>query len=130
VDLTTALVSVGSAVIASGGFAAIARSLARRRTAPVEATKVLTDAAMVQVDQLQERVKEAEQEARQTRAELVEARHEAEETRQQMRAVRRECADLAEQMAKIVRWAQEPAMTIEQLRSRLPRTPYLNGTPT
>lgn len=127
-DLATALVSIGSAVLASGGFAAVTRAVARHKAAPVDATVRLTDSAMVQVDQLQERVKDAEATTVRTQVRMHEVEQEAEDARQQMRAVRREAGDLAERLAMLARWIHEPAITLAELRARVPLPPGRNGT--
>jgi chromosome segregation ATPase len=127
VDLFTAGVSIGGSLISAGGGAWIVNAIRRRRAAPIDATVRLTDAAMKQVDQLQERVLDAEATTQRTQQRLHEVEQEAEDAKQQVRAIRRECADLAERMATLARWIHDPYMTIEQLRTRVPLTPGANG---
>lgn len=126
-DTLTAVVSISGAAISGGGFTWLVNSIARRGTAPAENAKVLTDAAMLQVDQLQERVKDAEAAAARAQQRTHEVEQEAEDARQAVRAVRRECADLAERMAQLARWIHQPDMTIEVLRARVPLVPSQNG---
>lgn len=126
-DLVTAAVSVGGALISGGGGAWVITALGRRRTAPAEITERINAAAMAQVDQLQERVHEAEASATRAQQRTREVEQEAEDARQQVRAIRRECADLAERMATLARWIHDPNMDLQRLRALVPLQPGTNG---
>jgi hypothetical protein len=110
---------IGS-LLGSGGIAWIVTSIARRRTAPFDNAARLSDAAMVQVDQLQEQVKEARVEANECRLETSEAR----------RQVRRLAADvdvLANRLHMLTLAIHDPGVTIERLRRMVPISPSVNG---
>lgn len=121
-DVVTVLVSLGGAVLSGGGLAVMGQAIAKRRTAPAEITSRLNDAAMSQVDQLQERVREADLAAR-------DARRESEGVTRDMRAVRQEANELAERLSALIRMIHSPEMTLERLRSLVPMPPGRNGAP-
>jgi chromosome segregation ATPase len=120
VDPLTVVVSLSGALLSGGGGAYILGAL--RRTAPAEVTERLNKSAMLQVDQLQERVTDAEATTVRTQARMREVEQEAEDTRQQMRAVRREAADLAERLASMVRMVHDPSMSLDRLRVLVSRS--------
>jgi chromosome segregation ATPase len=127
VDTWTAVVSIGGAILSGGGVAAAVDGVRRWRSVPVDNAVKITDAAMRQVDQLQQRVQDAEETTERTQQRMHEVEQEAEDTRQQLRAVRREAADLAERIATLARWIHDPYMTMEALRARVPAPTGTNG---
>lgn len=112
-DALTAAVSIAGAILASGGTVSLIQAITHRRTDRADATARLTDAAMLQVDQLQERVQEAEQAAR-------DARQESDDARRQMAAVRREASELVDRLSSLARWIHDPYMTLDRLRVMVP----------
>lgn len=126
-DLLTAGVSIVGSVLAGGGGASVVAALAKRRTAPADSAKTLTDAAMLQVDQLQERVKDAEATTARTQQRLHEVEREAEDAHQQVRALRRAAADLEERLSLLARWIHTEGMTVDTLKVRVPLPLGRNG---
>lgn len=121
-DVGTIVVSLASSGLVTAGVTAIVGAARKRRTAPAEITERINAAAMAQVDQLQERVKDAE-------ATADRALRRAIEVEDQLILARREASALAERLAMLARWIHEPTMTIDQLRVRVPLLPGMNGTP-
>lgn len=112
-DGTSVLVTIGAAALSGGGIAAWITASVARRKAPADIAAQLSAAAMMQVDQLQERVQEAETSARNARvaAESVEAH---------MREVQRLADAILDKFDRVARWIHDPSMTIEVLRKRVP----------
>lgn len=114
-DAITVVTSFAGAVLSGGGMSVIVGALAKRRSAPVDATVRLTGAAMAQVDQLQERVQEAERAA-------GGARQEAESAHREMQAVRREASELAGRLHSLIAAIHDPYMTLDRLRLMVPQS--------
>lgn len=121
-DLGTIIVSLASSGLVTAGVTTVAGAMRKRRTAPAEITERINAAAMAQVDQLQERVKDAE-------ATADRALRRAIEVEDQLILARREASALAERLAMLARWIHEPTMNIEILRNRVPLMPGMNGAP-
>ncbi len=92
-DIAT-IIAIVAALGGIGGFSAFFQVFSQRRKFKAEAADVLTGAALELIEPLQARVRELEQEARATRAEVAQARSEA-------RALKDEVVDLA---AVLRRW--------------------------
>src|SRR5690348_10826586 len=112
-DIATVLLSLGATAISGSGIAAITSARIARRRAPVDIAATLSEAAMKQVDQLQERVQEAEVAAKA-------ARDEADEARDKLRMVNLSLDRMTIRVNQIALWIHDPNTTLEWLRSRIP----------
>jgi chromosome segregation ATPase len=120
-----------AAILGGGGVAGFLGSLLtgllNRPKVRAEAVSLLTDAALKQVNELQERTTEAEQAA-------VSARREAAEARAEAAAARRHVAVLSAEVeacvARLRQWRNailRPSVTIEELREMVAAEPGQNG---
>ncbi|MEU5946323.1 hypothetical protein ABZ793_12265 [Micromonospora sp. NPDC047465] len=110
-----------AAAVGGGGLAGVIGTLitgmVSRPKVRADAVATLTESALQQVNELQERTKEAEEEARAARAELVQTRREMRaQMREQMRELNEEI-DAA--VATLRTWRAailNPAVDLDQLR--------------
>lgn len=109
------------AVIASLGIGGILASwLTARYNRPkvnADAVKALTDSAVALVNELQERVVEAEKEARAARNEAAEAREEVRAYRRQLREVTDEAEAVAAKLRAVRVSLSAPVVSIPGLRA-------------
>jgi len=120
-----------AAVIASLGLGGIAASwLTARYNRPkvsADAVKALTESAVALVNELQERVGEAEVEARSARREASEARDELRTARRQIRELGDEAEAVTAKLRAVRLALSAPAVTIPGLRAMLGVEPPAEG---
>lgn len=111
------------AIIASLGLGGIAASWVTARFARpktnADAVKALTDSAVALVNELQERVAEAEVEARSARREAAEARDELRTARRQIRELGDEAEAVTAKLRAVRVALSAPAVSIPGLRAML-----------
>ena len=113
-------VAILGAALGAGGLSGLATALIARPKTRADAVSVLTDAAVKQVNELQEQVTEA-------RAEAQRARQESEAARQQVRLL---TAEVDECMDRLRAWRAaifSPQATVEGLRAMVGPEPGANG---
>lgn len=121
----TLIVSVISAVLASGGTAAIVAAVARRKVTSAEAAGALTDSA---IELLNVAKADARQTVSEARNEAAEAKREAIEARRQMRIVRQEAEIVVNYLRRVVTMIHDPTMTLERLRVLVGEDSMPNGS--
>lgn len=120
-DLTTLVVGVVAAVFGGGSGAAITTAISRRAVTRAEAAEQLTDSAIELLNTVKA---DARADLTAMRAELAEARREGAEhrretaeVRQQLRQVTMDAELLVGYMNRVVAAIQDPAMTMDRLRT-------------
>lgn len=120
-----------AAILGGGGIAGLLGSLftglVNRPKVRAEAVSLLTDAALKQVNELQERTTEAEQAAVGARKEATEAHAEAAAARRQIALL---TAEVETAVRKLRHWRDailRPQVTIEELREMVSTEPGHNG---
>lgn len=127
-NTATALLSILASLISAGGLGTIITARVLRRKAPADIVATLSQAtinqvaaAMQQVDQLQERVHEAETAARH-------AREESDQAWAQLRSLKRAFNELIDRVDRTARMIHDPYITIDVLRQLVPNPgPSLNS---
>lgn len=126
-DIGTIVVSVVGASVSSGGIVGIITARTARRKAPADIAVMLTESAMRQVNELQERLADAERLTDSAAGRARAAEREVENALIEVHQLRRVVADLTDRVGQLVRWIHDPYMTIENLRLRVPPPTSDNG---
>lgn len=128
-DLGTIVVSFASSGLVTAGVAAVVGAVRKRKTAPTDNAEKLSDAAMRQVDQFQERAERAEQTADRTEAKLALANTEVDRLRNNVYDLQDTVAAMTLKLHGLVAAIHDPYMDIHRLRAMVPLSPPANGTP-
>ena len=120
----TIVISIVSAIFASGGTAALVTAVSRRKVTSAEAAGALTDSA---IELLNVAKADARQSVSEARNEAAEAKREAIEARRQMRIVRQEAEIVVNYLRRVVTMIHDPGMTMDRLRVLVGEDSMPNG---
>lgn len=126
-DVATLVVSLVASSVSSGGIVGFVTARTARKKAPADIAVMLTESAMRQVNELQERLADSERLMDSANAKARAAEREVENAMVEMHQLRRVVADLTDRVGQLVRWIHDPYMTIENLRLRVPPPTSDNG---
>lgn len=115
-------------MVSSGGVVGIITARTARRKAPADIAALLTETAMRQVNELQERLADADKHANDANAKARAAERDVETAWIEVHQLRRVVTDLTDRVERIAIWVHDPYMTIEQLRVRVPRPQSENSS--